>query len=360
MESSNKNIPEKSPKITGEEKKQRRLFKKKRAGVELTKDEVKAIKQGRKKLRKEMKAKGIKSKRKFELTAGTLGLYFDKNTSFFPWLFTHWPWALLGSLLAFLAILFLFSTVQYMRGHYTINMSDEMFKEGFTLSDNVEFINPTTQLFATPAEEVPCVSITQIPLDVDEIDGEHNDVYFAYTYYIRNEGESTVNYNWTLDINTETQELGDAVWVILFEDGDMRIYAKENLTTGREEALPAFGDNTRGYSNLKLVELAPDSDQFEVITTQGRRTYWRVIPDKFISDTEITQGKQENVEPMEVHKYTVVMYLEGDDEQATDELIGGHMGVEMNFRLDSEDELAEEEGTIKAFWEKLFSGLRFL
>ncbi|MBR6637425.1 MAG: hypothetical protein IKK96_01055, partial [Lachnospiraceae bacterium] len=64
-----KNNDNKEPKITGEEKKQRRLlFKKKRGGVVLTRDEVKAIKAGRKKLRKELKAKGIKSKKEFELT----------------------------------------------------------------------------------------------------------------------------------------------------------------------------------------------------------------------------------------------------------------------------------------------------
>lgn len=352
--------PEKSPKITGEERKQRGLFQKKRAGAELSKDEVKAIRQGRKKLRKEMKQRGIKSRREFELTAGTLGLYFDKNNKLFPWLFNHWLGALLGSLFAFLAIMFLFSAVQYMRGHYTINMSDEMFKEGFTLSDNEDFLNPTTQLFANPADEVPCISISQIPEDVDEIDGEHNDVYFAYTYYIRNEGENSVNYTWTLDLNDESLNVSEAVWIVVFEDGEPRIYAKANQRTGKEEALPEFGDNTKGYTLLPLKELAQESDQFEVVAKQGRRTYWRVIPDPFLSDIKIAEGTQQNVEPMEVHKYTVVLYLEGDDPDATDELIGGHAGVEMNFRLDSEEEKMEEDGFLKPFFERIFGGLKFL
>ena len=38
----------------------------------------------------------------------------------------------------------------------------------------------------------------------------------------------------------------------------------------------------------------------------------------------------------DVHKYTVVMWLEGDDPECTDELIGGHMGVEMNMRMRNE------------------------
>ena len=34
----------------------------------------------------------------------------------------------------------------------------------------------------------------------------------------------------------------------------------------------------------------------------------------------------------------MVLWLEGDDPQATDELIGAHMGVEMSFRLTGEPE----------------------
>lgn len=355
----NDKISAKSPKITGAEKAQRRLiFKKKRAGVILSRDEVKAIKEGRKKLRKEMKANGIKSKRDFELTAATLGLYFDKNRGFFAWLWRNWLGTLMALLAALLLILFIFSAVQRMRGHYTINMSEDMFREGFVLSDTVGFENPTTQLFANPAEEIPCISISQIPLDVDEIDGEHNDTYFAYTCYIRNEGESIVDYTWSVDINAETQGLSDAAWIIVFEDGEPRIYAKANTITGRAEALPAFGDNTKGYTNLPIMELAGNSDQFEQVAEVGRLTYWRVIPDKFVSDTEIAVGEQTEVAPMDVHKYTVVMFLEGDDTEATDDKIGGRIGVEMNFKLSHEED--EEERGFRKFVDKIFGGLQFV
>lgn len=352
-------IPLKAPSEIGDRKK-KGLLKKQRAGIDLTKEEVKAIKQGRKKLRKEMRAMGMKSRREFEMTAATLGLYFDKHNKLFPWIFNHWLGALLGAFAAFLAILFLFATVQYMRGRYTVNLSEEMFKEGFTLSDTKDFTNPTTQLFASPADEVPCISISHIPLDIDEIDGEHNDTYFAYTYYIRNEGENVVDYTWNLNLTSESMGCSEAVWVLLFEDGELRIYAKENQITGREEALPEFGNNRMGYGNLQLQELAPDSKQFEVITTQGKRTYWRVIPESFLSEIGIAEGVQRNVEPQEIHKYTVVLYLEGDDPDATDEIIGGHAGVEMKFRLDTEEELAESQGILKPFFERIFGGLKFL
>ena len=147
------------------------------------------------------------------------------------------------------------------------------------------------------------------------------------------------------------------MWVIVFENGNMRIYAKENPENGEPDAIPAFGNDRQGYLDLPLRELAPDSDQFEVVAQQGNRTYWRIIPDTFLSDTRITEGTQNAVAPMDVHKYTVVMYLEGDDVHATDELIGGSLGLEMNFRL--ADEEVKEEGGLKSFFDKVFKNLEF-
>ena len=66
---------------------QRRIFKRKRAGEVLTREQVKAIKKGRRLLRKQMKAQGLTEKSDFELTATNLGLYFDKRRW---WLWFLW------------------------------------------------------------------------------------------------------------------------------------------------------------------------------------------------------------------------------------------------------------------------------
>lgn len=320
-------------------KSQRRLFKKTRAGVVLTRDEVKAIKAGRRKLRREMRQRGLKSRREFDLTAATLGLYFDKNRSLLPWLLSHWLPALLALLALLLAVLFQFAGVTRARGLFTINLSDGMFREGFTLSETSGFEYPSTQLFAEPAVDVPCVSISQIPLDIDQVDGQHNASYFAYTFYLRNEGDSTVSYDWSLELASESKNVGDAMWIMVFENGVMRFYARPNGGTGAAEALPAFGDDSRGYLTLPVRELAPDSDQFQLVRTVGELAYYRVVPDPYLSDTLIAIGGRSGVGEMEVNKYTVVIWLEGDDPDATDDLIGGHGGVEMKFRL-----LSEEDG----------------
>ena len=346
-------------------KKQRRpVFRRKRAGEELTREQVAAIKRGRKLLRKELKAKGIKEKSDFELTATNMGLYFDKHRwlLLWQWLFHgRGLWALLGALALLLLATFAYSVVTQLQGHFTINMSDGMFKEGFVLSETKDFANPTTHLFAVPAEGVPCISISHLPEYLDTIDGQHNATYFAYTFYCRNEGESTVGYEWQVNLNSESKNLSDACWVMIFEDSEMLFYAKRNKLTGEPEALPAKDDNSRGYISRPLEQFnkSPET-QYEIIKKGVGYDYNRVIPVPYLTDVNIAQGQQEDVAPGDVHKYTVVIWLEGDDPDCTDELIGGHVGMDFFFQLISEEDGANDSGdNFYAHWDAFWQNLKF-
>lgn len=333
-------------------KKQRRIFKRKRAGEVLTREQVAAIKAGRKLLRKEMKAQGIKKKSDFELTASSMGLYFDKRKFLgLLWFFRgRGLWALLGALAALLAVLMIYASVTEMRGHFTINMSGKMFREGFTLSETEDFRNPTTHLFCEPAVDVPCISISSIPNNVDNFEGQHNDSYFAYTFWVRNEGESTVDYTWSMNLNSESLNLSQATWVMIFEDGEMIFYAEPD-EEGRIEALPPFGDNSRGYLGAPMSEHAKHPDrQYQLITTKGNVSYYRVIPEPYVSEDTVAEGIQTGVDPMEKHKYTVVIWLEGDDPDCTNDLIGGHVGMDFNFRLVEETEEEAKKSAWEEFW----------
>ena len=337
MADEKKNPSEESPIEAPKVKKQKRLFKKKRAGVVLTENEVQEIKAGRKKLRKELRAVGIKKRKDFETTASSLGLYFDKHkwfTLLFWLLHGRWLWALLGALLMLLLAFFIMSLVTKMRGHFTINMTNDLFREGFAVCEKQEFENPSSMLYSVPLEGAMCVSIANIPEDILETDGYfYGEDYFAYTFYIRNDGESIVDYDWKLLINSESHDLSKATWVMVFEDEEMMFYA-EAEEDGSIEALPAFTDNTRGYLKMPFVDYARyPSEQFEQIDADTTIPYYRVIPISFEDEITVASGRQTAVKPMDVHKYTIVIWLEGDDPDCTNDLIGGHLGLEMNFSL---------------------------
>lgn len=337
-----------------DEKKQKRVIKKTRGGIELSESEVRYIKDGRKKLKQEMKARGIYSKEEFELTASSVGLYFDKN-----WVLPLWWFkgrglaALLGAAALLLTAVFLMSTISQMRGHFTINLSEKMFREGFTLSETSGFEKPTTHLFAQPAIDVPCISLRQIPADINTGDGQKNNAFFAYTFYIRNAGVSTVGYEWEIELNSESRNISEAAWVMIFEDDEMSVYA-EPRSDGTPEALPSLDDNTRGYPAMELFDSLKDPSQYELVTKRGNRTYHRVIPKNFLTEDIVTEGLRTNMIPMETHRYTVIIWLEGDDPDCTDELIDGHLGFSFNARLVEEHVESEEKHSIfdkLIFWE---------
>jgi hypothetical protein len=241
-------------------------------------------------------------------------------------------------------------------------MSDGLLKEGFILSETADFKNATTHLFCTPAENIPCVSIGYIPDDVDSIDGQHNEAYFAYTFYCRNEGDSTVGYEWQVNMNSESMNMAEACWVMIFEDGKMTFYAAPNKETGKSEMLPPSGDNTRGYIDKPLGQFNRNPDkQYQIIKQERTFAYTRVIPEVFAGDRIVARGSQKEVAPKEVHKYTVVLWLEGDDPDCTDDLIGGHIGMDVYFSMTGEDDHSVEgDGdTFNANWDAFWDNLKF-
>lgn len=316
---------------------QKRIFKKKRAGQVLTESEVKEIIEGRKKLRREMKESGIYTKREFELTASSLGLYFDKKgfLALWLWLWHHGAlWALLAAMLLTFLAFYGFSLATEMRGHFTINLAGGLVDEGFELCDTADFANPTARIYGTPVEDAPCISITDIALDVDKIDGSHNGRnYFAHTFYIAKRGEGTADYRFSLEINSESKSVSQSIWVMLFEDGVPKIYAKANTLSGETECLPSKDNDRIGYTYIPFSDDGLPAKQYEIIKETSTRQYFRLIPQTFAHDDVVIEKTISGVKQDEVHKYTVVIWLEGDDPDCTDDLIGGHVGMHMDFEL---------------------------
>ena len=314
----------------------------KKAGVRLTRAEVAEIKAGRKQLRADVKAAGIKKREDIKILEVARGAYFDKSkaSDLFAWLFKGR--VLISLLLAFillLAALFGLSEITKMKGHFSVNLTSDLFKQGFSIGEKLNseghVEDPTSYLRGDTVDNAPCISITWIDKDVDKIDGSHNGKhYFAYTFYIENTGEAPASYTYELKINSQSQNVREAAWVMLFTDGKMSFFA-DATADGQNQTLPARDDNSRGFRNPPFMEdaLYPER-QFELIPNDiNENDYYRLVAIPFESESIVTSGIMENVEPGEVHKYTVVLWLEGDDPDCTDDIIGGHLGLEFNFEL---------------------------
>ena len=89
--------------------------------------------------------------------------------------------------------------------------------------------------------------------------------------------------DWSLNLNSESHDVSDAAWVMLFVDGQMSFYAEPD-DDGNPQMLPAKDDNTRGYIEVPFYEVSAEKEkQYEIIKQTENLTYWRLIPNNFCS-----------------------------------------------------------------------------
>ena len=189
-------------------------------------------------------------------------------------------------------IFYIVSALYNQAGSFTVMVNRvDMTKYGLSLSEYPDMAYKSSQLNANIVEEMTNIDGITIPESVDSIDGEHNGLhYIAYTFYLENAGEIECNVEYTADMSGITNGLDDAIRLKLYVDGTPTTYAK----------MAADGN--------------PEPD-----TTP------------FVSSTIMARGRFSLMQPGEVHKFTVVIWIEGNDPECLDWLIGGQMKMDMNF-----------------------------
>ncbi len=327
----------------------------------LTRAELKEIKQGRKELRKDLKQKGIKGRVDFEGIAREVGLSYPSNTAKGKLLGLWLKAATLAKVIAaslglysvlilgmaILGAVLLFSYVSEMRGHFTINLTADMISQGYVLSDTADFATQSTRLYTDRIEQVNAISIQDITPYIDtEADGSHNGTgYMAYTFYIQNMGDEASNYIYDLNITSETNGVGNATWVAIFEDGEQLIYARTSAD--------GDGENLYGYVTMPFGDTAQDQ---ELLYYEENGLYG-VTPVEFPDIDVAANGLREDMQPGEIHKYTIVVWIEGDDPECTNDILGGHVGFTFQFEMVEDDELDLFKGLYRSEYDDAQSGV---
>ena len=197
-------------------------------------------------------------------------------------------------------------SVLYMKfGAFTVavNKFDNL-DFALTLSESPNFAVKSSRLNAEIEEIVTNIDGATLPDYLDNIDGEHNgDNYVAYTFYCRNEGKHTITYSYEMYIANMTQEIERACRIRLFVNGEMVDYAFPR-TDGGEGPEPG--------------------------TTA------------FLSATTVVKNEIQHFKPGDVTKYTVVIWLEGNDPECVDKIIGGVFKVDRAMEV-VRDETEQEQ-----------------
>jgi hypothetical protein len=149
-------------------------------------------------------------------------------------------------------------------------------------------------------------NVTERWYDFDEIekeaDGSHNfdNKYIAYSFYVVNYSvEDTISYYYEIDTLDAIKDADEAMRIRVYLNGKDTTYAKLNRTTGRpEEGTTAF------YA-----------DKIPVLE------------------------ERKNLGPREQDRFTIIFWLEGEDPDCVNDILGGKVKFEMNIR---EEHLSDE------------------
>ena len=134
--------------------------------------------------------------------------------------------------------------------------------------------------------------------DIDDIEGPHNgNNYLAYTFFVKNIGEQETSYRTTIDILSVIKNVDDAIRVAVYLNGEKTVYAKRRPDTFEPE---------KGTVPFHKVD-------------------------------QVRNELREKFKPNEVDKYTVVVWLEGNDLECIDSILGGEMKMIMYIGEDQEN-----------------------
>ena len=201
----------------------------------------------------------------------------------------------IAALVILSVVIYLISVLYTKTGSFTVSINKfDATQYALTLSDTRDFYTPTAILNAEISKEITNISESWLPADLDNIDGAHNgDNYVAYTFYLKNAGEGMVTYNYQMYMVNVENDLDEAIRIGLYIDGEWTNFART----------------------------ATDGSGAEPGTTE------------FLTDRIITQGQVGGFNPGDVTKYTVIIWIEGDDPDCLDDLIGGELKIAMDFDI---------------------------
>ncbi len=209
-------------------------------------------------------------------------------------------WTLVA-LVIILLIMFIISMLISQYGDLVISIERGARGKGITVSETEDLADGVTILSAKKVTEVTNITYEWLPLDeLDTQLGSHNGKnYLAYTFYLQNNGTEKVDYKGELQIKGVSKSMDEALRVMVYKNGEPAIYAK------------------RQY---KGTEPETDATVFE-------------------EDDLVMSTVTEEFQPGDMDKYTVVSWVEGNDPECIDDIMGGFVRMNMLFSIaDEEDE----------------------
>lgn len=205
-------------------------------------------------------------------------------------------------LLLLLVIAYFVLNVIYNEGSFTISMDKNTYlKSNLVMYESLNDRSSVIKLSTSKIAFMDNISINWLPENInEEAEGSHNgENYIAYSFYLENKGEETINYWYSVTIDDIIKNVDDAVRVMIYVNDEREVFAKQSPITGEEE---------------------PGTKKFRE------------------DDTVILENRL-GMNPGDRDKVTVVIWLEGDDPECINSILGG----EIKMHMDIHEEHVEEK-----------------
>lgn len=191
-------------------------------------------------------------------------------------------------------------------GNLVIDMEEDAYTQGIILSTSSDFNYASPRLVVNPVTDAECVSYSWLKKEqIMNTDGDYYDPdglrYIGYTFYLKNEGLETVDVSMKVEISQVYKDVDAAIRFMVIKTDDRQttenIYQKEDPITQRK--YPIDMPKTKN----------------------------------FLTDTTICEEITENFEPNEYIKYSVVIWLEGYDDDCIETIKNGTIRFQMIFKI---------------------------
>jgi len=205
-------------------------------------------------------------------------------------------------LFLFLMLTFVVLSLAYNGGVFTVTLDPNFHsKTGISIYTDEVKREHVRRLYANELEFMDNISIEWLPKNYKDFEGgDHNgDNYIGYTFYIENQGEETQRYWYAVYIDDVIKNVDEAIRIMIIRnDTEVTVYAKEN---------PITRENEKGTV-------------------------------KFYKNEMPVLEKRDNFAPGDIDKMTIFIWIEGDDPECLNNLLGGEIKMHMEITEEHKDD----------------------
>lgn len=212
---------------------------------------------------------------------------------------------LMNSIAILVAIVYLVSVMYTRFGGFTVSVNKyQNLKYGLSLSETKDFSKPTSMLNCKATELITNIDGKTLDnIDFGAVDGNNSgNNYLCYNFYLKNVGTESVSFEYSIIIT--------------------------NMTLGIEKAV-----------RVRLITKYNNEDQVirDYARAAGVDDVGNVIPEEntipFYTKNIIMEDSVENSTSNDIMKFTVVIWLEGNDLECVDDILGGEFQIDMKFSV---------------------------